>query len=374
MNRFKPNPLSNLRHVKEVTPPKTGRARRRETGEIAPPPGRRREQELQSIADRAMNFSVDHGGPEGDRSVLVVVDSLSQMIAEEIRHRTYEPDTREAMDARMESIVRAAMVGMPAPIFIRGPGVAERAFLDGFRTGPEDRIEFSMENIGGSEAIRRHADYILSISGPTTGRDSSFTEMLRPRREREIHGFAFDLETHIDPENLRRAIGGVGHHAARASESLQSVGRGLRQVADEIRRVPFDTRLRNYPIQSAAAEMMQMDFGATELRALANMEVGPVTMDELREASRAAPAGSLLSAEVVNGFIDNLMSIPRRVSFMEAMRRAEAKKKIELNKPPHPDAGKVINRPRRSVAGIMVEDVRNADGSVSRRPRTTDPK
>lgn len=386
MNRFNKNPLKNLHHVKAVEPPKTGRAARRERGELSPPASRREQNIEQETHAFLQSIAIDQGA--GDRTGFFVIDSMAQMVSEEIERRLDPADTRENQDRRMSRLVNMMMIGTPDDPSreARAREVREQREFEELRDMARSAgaPEFVYRGIRMRTNEALFADQMVVVSGhhraaaAQTLREQGRAEirrqeypdemayfpntLLEAARRQQLEAARMATPTFtVDLESTRSAFESLGRAAEHMSASMQSVGRALRVPSEMLReaRVSFGSRMRNYPIQAAAAEMMQMDFSEAERRVIAG-----------QPASAGALGDALLSQEAISGFIDAILAPSPRMGFMQAMRKAEAKKKAELNKPPHPDAGKVINRPRRSVEGFMVEDVRNADGSITRRLRT----
>jgi hypothetical protein len=355
MNRFKQNPLKNLYHVQAVEPPKTGRAKRRANKQPTPPSPRRGSPTLEQSFSRALrnlqSTAYDlAGGPDRTSVALYDLDSMSShpaVIAEraEAERQLYEDVRAIARQFRIPShMLRSAHADF-SPLERR---IAAHQL--------EDELLYGTRDAARPSRSLSAADLIISTPRRPNAHMLTATETLRRREEGRAqlrqHTFNIDVDS-INIESLRAAFAETRPESARSVEAIQRAGRIMR---DSVNR----ESTRNYPIQSAAAEMMAADMRGTLARSLEQAMTQPLRREEIQVALGDF-ARSPINAESVNGFIDRFMNRAANV-------------KAEVKKPPHPDAGKVINRPRRSVAGIMVEDVRNADGSVSRRPRTTDPK
>lgn len=330
MSKFNKNPLKNLHHVKAVEPPKTGRAGRRAAGDRQPqiPLSEMQARFGAEFEARLQSIAIDPGDPRGDTTAvttLTTLDSMAQMVRAEIQRRVREPDTATA---RMEQRRRIeAMIAEMA-----------RNSTPSFFLREEDRMAFGLPAERRPGPTVNASDFIISTPRRNGANAAHMLREMRQEGRDAIREINIDMESlDFNSEHLRSALGQMGTTTRRVAESLQQMGRTL----------------RNFPIQAEIASMMQRAADAGYMFDPRRVEV---TEQDLRAAAdRLAETISMPASSM---------------SFAEAIHRAHAKREAEVKKPPHPDAGKVINRPRRSVEGIMVEDVRNADGSITRRPRT----
>lgn len=156
--------------------------------------------------------------------------------------------------------------------------------------------------------------------------------------------------------------------AALARDVATSAARDLERLmlGREVDRQSFFGRMFGRSFTRNFASLRSPEVPRTERQDMVSSSLAKSAGVTTTEAARSLQAfGQIFRNDRQVVFLDTENSFgPSFFADGGVVNRPQPKSKIP---PPHKDAGKVIARPVRTFAGVRVEDVRQADGSVARR-------